>query len=245
MHKLDALAGSAWSVLGCVGESVTPLGPQARASPAYVLLPAPTLVQDPLPSCLQSLLQCAFPQLLPTALRSFPVSVISSFLHPSLLLEGLEATGSCSISEWTKSNYVFGSSLLEKITCCWWAKATGFVPVPGVVALVGTLRAKWGQWAAPWHKGVDLSRAQAAPCLEHAWSLVLLCSCSLAALPVPQKPVPSWKRDCGSIGVIQGILVNKPWCCWYYGTCVSFDSVCVGFNEEADWISGIVQPERL
>lgn len=93
---------------------------------------------------------------------------------PALLLEGLWATGSCSISEWTKSNYVFGSSLLGKITCCWWAKATGFVPVPGVVALVGALRAKWGQWAGPWHKGVDLSRAQAAPCLEHAWSLVLL-----------------------------------------------------------------------
>lgn len=102
----------------------------------------------------------------------------------------------------------------------------------GGVALVGALHAKWGHWAATWHEGVDLSRAQAALCLEHAWSLVLPCSCSLAALPIPQKTAPSCKRDRGGIGVIQS--VNKPWCCWYYGMCVSFDSVCVGFNEESD-----------
>lgn len=54
------------------------------------------------------------------------------------------------------------------------------------------------------------------------------------ALPIPRKPAPSHKRDRGGASVIQGVLVNKPWCWWYYGLWLSFDSVCVGFNEAAD-----------
>lgn len=111
----------------------------------------------------------------------------------------------------------------------------GLVPVPGVVALVGALHAKWGQRAGTWQKGgVTSSRSTSCSlpraCLEPGAAVF----CSLAALPVPQNPAPSCKRDRGGMGVIQGTLIHKPWCFWYYGMCVGFDLVCVGFNEEAD-----------
>lgn len=72
-----------------------------------------------------------------------------------------------------------------------------------------------------------------------------LCSCSLESLLVPHSPARSWKGNHGSTGVVQGMLVTKPRCCWYYGVCVSFDSVCVGFKEAGDLISNNLQAERL